>query len=103
MKKLQIIMFLTLLTAGLTEFTHAMWGKPVETKAPVMNAPIEHQKVNNAKTNQIAQQSTELQSNAQEGAHMSKQINQQSQAAYDSSLAVKTVNAITNSATSAWN
>ena len=43
-RKLQIIMLCTLLTFGSTKFTQAMWSKPVEAKAPVVETPIETQK-----------------------------------------------------------
>ena len=75
MKKLQFIMLSTLLTAGSTEFTQAMWGKPVEAKAPVaVEPPVEAQKANNAKTSRIVEQSSKQTEAAKQYAETAKQV-----------------------------
>ena len=112
-RTLQIIMLSTLLTTGSTEFMQA-WSfsgegsKPMETKAPVETPKTmnEIQSENVAKTKRIAEESMKLKDTAQQNKDMAKQVEQQSKAAYDNSIAVKaydaTLGKVAESATQAW-
>ena len=104
MKKLQFIMLSALITAVSTNSTQTMWGNAEPVRA--VEAPksmVEAQKTNNAKTSEIATRTTALENQARQNVDISQQIKQQSQEAYNNSMSVKAVDAVTNAAKSASN